>query len=450
MESFWNLLFTQQQQQAPEAAQPAPPAKKPRTDEIQQPQQESLRAFMPILMVSNPTGNQTVHESLQPVQPIFSVGNAITQPASSWTVPVAVPNPHSAATAPKPPPVQQTPIMAAAVPASALPSFPSTVMEPIRSVSVTTSAAEVLERKRKRNVETARRARLRKKNQEAHLKLELLALQRENERLRAIVKNELPEDSAQQVIGECCYNKPCGSSWHSVGEEYKKLGRSDFEMIESLTKSHKSFCLTDPRLPDNPIVYASSAFIELTGYPREQVVGRNCRFLQGPETDPEAVKEIRDAVANGKDGAACLLNYKADGAPFWNEFFVAPLRDRENRIVNFVSSNTRMHTTSEFAKTVSSFQMIHTIYSVTAFLLHYFRLEFKPKSAKKTRAHPLYQSPMPAWCLEQRREKRISPRNSPECVENANCTAKKLILWTGPNSQKCSKLTMSIRWALAL
>ena len=96
--------------------------------------------------------------------------------------------------------------------------------------------------------------------------------------------------------------------------------------------------LSDPRLPDNPIVYASPGFYKLTGYTQDQVLGRNCRFLQGPATDPRAVDIIRKAVATGADATTCLLNYKADGSPFWNQFFIAALRDADNCIVNYVSS----------------------------------------------------------------------------------------------------------------
>jgi PAS domain S-box-containing protein len=212
------------------------------------------------------------------------------------------------------------------------------------AAAITTSAAgtkrvglpkeTAQERRRKRNMITARRSRERKRNREALLQLELLALRRENEGLRGIVKSEITaEGAAQQIIGECCY-EPFGTV--HVGRQCRQMRWSDFEMIEGLSRSHKSFCLTDPRLPDNPIVYASAAFLELTGYPREQVVGRNCRFLQGPETDPRAVRDIHDAIDSGKDGAAFILNYAADGTPFWNQFFIAPLRDREDRIVNFV------------------------------------------------------------------------------------------------------------------
>jgi PAS domain S-box-containing protein len=75
------------------------------------------------------------------------------------------------------------------------------------------------------------------------------------------------------------------------------------------TKS-QSFVVTDPNLPDNPIVYASQGFLDLTGYARAQVVGRNCRFLQGPDTDSKAVTVIREGLKNGCDTSVCLLNYK--------------------------------------------------------------------------------------------------------------------------------------------
>jgi len=198
-----------------------------------------------------------------------------------------------------------------------------------------------LEERKKRNAEQARKSRQRKKNAEGLLQLELNALQRENEMLKNIVKSEMNSDLAQQVIGECCYhkspNKQASVQPSSSSKNKWQLRGSDFVLIEDLTRTRQSFVLTDPRLPDNPIVYASSTFLELTGYKREEVTGRNCRFLQGIDTDHEAVQTIRDAVAAGTDAATCIRNYKADGTPFWNHFFVAPLHDRDNRVVNYVS-----------------------------------------------------------------------------------------------------------------
>lgn len=188
--------------------------------------------------------------------------------------------------------------------------------------------------RRKRNAFHSRATRVRKKNLELELCLELRALQNENDRLRAIVKREIPEKEAF-IIGECCYTT--GGKGLFQGDHSSRLGRSDFELIESLAKGRESYVLTDPRLPDNPIVYASCAFLELTGYSLEDVIGRNCRFLQGIHTDHKEVETIREAIDNGIDGSVCILNYKADGSPFWNHLFVAALRDKDNNIVNYVS-----------------------------------------------------------------------------------------------------------------
>jgi PAS domain S-box-containing protein len=85
--------------------------------------------------------------------------------------------------------------------------------------------------------------------------------------------------------------------------------------------------VTDPALPDNPVVFANDAFCRLTGYARAEIVGRNCRFLQGPGTDPQAIARIRAAVAAGQALEIELCNYRKTGEPFWNRLMMAPVRD---------------------------------------------------------------------------------------------------------------------------
>ena len=116
----------------------------------------------------------------------------------------------------------------------------------------------------------------------------------------------------------------------------KPLMEPDFRLMTALSGSQQNFAISDPTLPDNPIVYVSQGFLDLTGYTLDQVLGRNCRFLQGPGTDQSAVDVIRKGIQEGIDTSVCLLNYKADGAPFWNQFFVAARRDAENNVVNYV------------------------------------------------------------------------------------------------------------------
>ena len=87
--------------------------------------------------------------------------------------------------------------------------------------------------------------------------------------------------------------------------------------------------LTNPAFEDNPIVYANPAFAKLTGYTLEAVIGRNCRFLQGPATEPDRIARIRAALAAGEDLAIEITNHRADGTPFLNRLTITELRDDE-------------------------------------------------------------------------------------------------------------------------
>ncbi|MGB9956408.1 PAS domain S-box protein [Haloferax prahovense] len=94
--------------------------------------------------------------------------------------------------------------------------------------------------------------------------------------------------------------------------------------------------LTDPHAADNPIVYANERFTDLTGYSRDEALGRNCRFLQGERTDEAAVDELRTAVEERESVTTELLNYRKDGTEFWNRVRVAPLFDDDGVIDFFV------------------------------------------------------------------------------------------------------------------
>lgn len=202
---------------------------------------------------------------------------------------------------------------------------------------------QMTKERRQRNREHAKRSRVRKKFMLESLQQQVRGLQGENSTLRMLVQKHIPQH-AMKIIDECCSKSALFGGVEDIDldggpskEEKVELLKSDFSLIESLTSGQQNFVLSDPRLPDNPIVFASPGFYELTGYTREQVLGRNCRFLQGTGTDPKAVDILRTAIANGTDATTCFLNYKADGSPFWNQLFVAALRDADNCIVNYVS-----------------------------------------------------------------------------------------------------------------
>lgn len=100
--------------------------------------------------------------------------------------------------------------------------------------------------------------------------------------------------------------------------------------------------ISNPRLPDNPIVASNQAFSNLTGYDPEFIIGRNCRFLAGPATEPWLSEEIRRGVRDNKSVLVEILNYKKDGTPFQNAVLVAPLFDEHGELEYFLGSQVEI------------------------------------------------------------------------------------------------------------
>lgn len=191
----------------------------------------------------------------------------------------------------------------------------------------------------------------------------VLGLRRENVRLRRIVKKGIPE-RADSIIRTCASDNTnpdtvakqdvvqgmrpgmsvgSSSNWSSRGgggsrsrpkleggtrrhggdskdrrvPSALKLMSPCYQSVKALAESQANFVLTNPNLPDCPIIFASQGFLELTGYEGRQIIGKNCRLLQGPGTDPGTVSIIRNNLAVGRDASVCILNYKADKTPFW-------------------------------------------------------------------------------------------------------------------------------------
>ena len=104
----------------------------------------------------------------------------------------------------------------------------------------------------------------------------------------------------------------------------------------AVTASTNSIVISDPNQHDDPLVYVNPAFERTTGYAAEEVLGRNCRFLQGKDRDQPALGELRAAIHEGRHCTVVLRNYRKDGTLFWNELSIYPVRDEEGRMINFV------------------------------------------------------------------------------------------------------------------
>ena len=107
---------------------------------------------------------------------------------------------------------------------------------------------------------------------------------------------------------------------------------------QALEQTRMAIAIADPHQSDDPIVYVNQAFVELTGYEREEAIGRNCRFLQGEKTDPEAPRAIREALEGERVEVVEILNYRKDGSTFWNALHVGPIYDASGRLTHHYGS----------------------------------------------------------------------------------------------------------------
>jgi methyl-accepting chemotaxis protein PixJ len=104
----------------------------------------------------------------------------------------------------------------------------------------------------------------------------------------------------------------------------------------AIAAARNAIVITDPRAMDNPIIFCNPAFETITGYSPQEVIGRNCRFLQGPDTDPATIEELRHAVRNSLECQVVIKNYRKDGTPCWCELTISPVRDSFGQVVNYI------------------------------------------------------------------------------------------------------------------
>lgn len=107
---------------------------------------------------------------------------------------------------------------------------------------------------------------------------------------------------------------------------------------QAMAQTRMAICLCDPHQSDVPIVFANRAFRHLTGYEDHEIIGRNCRFLQGPRSDRATIDRVRKAIADEDVLVVEILNYRKDGTPFWNALHLGPIYDADGRLVYFLGS----------------------------------------------------------------------------------------------------------------
>lgn len=128
------------------------------------------------------------------------------------------------------------------------------------------------------------------------------------------------------------------TAFNKEGVTKNYAGSTGLLFDQAMAQTRMAVCLTDPHLPDNPIVFCNRAFERLTGYSSEEILGRNCRFLQGSATDPEQIQRLRDVIRNEEVAVVEILNYRKDGSSFWNTLHLGPIYDENGDLKLFFGS----------------------------------------------------------------------------------------------------------------
>ncbi|MFP3553265.1 PAS domain-containing protein [Paraburkholderia sp. SIMBA_049] len=130
--------------------------------------------------------------------------------------------------------------------------------------------------------------------------------------------------------------------------------------------------VTDPNLPDHPVIFANHAFLRMTGYELPEIIGTNCRFLQGPETDRATIDEVRDAVAHRREIATEILNYRKDGSTFWNALFISPVFNEQGELVYFFGSQLDVSRRRDAEDALHQAQKMEALGQLTGGIAHDF------------------------------------------------------------------------------
>ena len=197
------------------------------------------------------------------------------------------------------------------------------------------------ERRRERNKVLARKTRMKKKAELETLRSQVIELQTENKRLKMaryvltlelLGNHKIPQAVRRRLVES-------GGGSEAVPFVNSVFNQSDTSMqavADVLSKAQRSFCITNMEIDNYPIIYASPMFLEMTGYPVEEVVGKNCRFLQGKDTDKGDVARISEAISQGDEINIPLLNYRKDGSSFWNNLHLTPLKSQVGEVLLYV------------------------------------------------------------------------------------------------------------------
>lgn len=160
--------------------------------------------------------------------------------------------------------------------------------------------------------------------------------------------------------------------WYALELEGKEFAAELMLRDRALEAANQGILITDAKAGGDPIIYVSPAFEEMTGYSKDELIGRNCRLLQGEGTDPAAIDVIRQAIHAGRDCEVELLNYRKDGEPFWNRLSLSPVHDDSGELTHFVGVQTDVTERRAIEEQVIKSQRLEAIGKLAGGIAHDF------------------------------------------------------------------------------
>ncbi|CAN5274198.1 hypothetical protein BH10CYA1_BH10CYA1_58810 [soil metagenome] len=148
------------------------------------------------------------------------------------------------------------------------------------------------------------------------------------------------------------------ANFSQIKNNVKGLSDQLLVMYRAVESSRNGIVITDPNRPDNPIIYCNPAFAEMSGFRIDQILGRNCRFLQRDDREQPEIAEIRKAIVAAQPITIILRNYRKNGQVFWNELTVSPVHDASGKLINFIGIQNDISARKESERRVSEFYSV--------------------------------------------------------------------------------------------
>jgi PAS domain S-box-containing protein len=162
------------------------------------------------------------------------------------------------------------------------------------------------------------------------------------------------------------------STVRAEGGPHELRDHKDDIFFAAIETTRMPMLVTDPRQHDNPIVFANRAFLAMSGYSSDEVLKRNCRFLQGPATDRESVSTIREAIRSRRQVQIEILNYRKDGTTFWNALFISPVYDPLGNLIYFFASQLDVSRRRDAEEALAQAQKMEALGQLTGGISHDF------------------------------------------------------------------------------